>query len=109
MAIDINAENVMTLAEAASALPRLNGRKLHISTLWRWARVGCKGVKLDYTRLGHRILVSREGCARFMAALAKAEPVPRPRVPDPQPATRTPERKAKDIAKARAELAELGV
>ena len=36
-------ESIMTLGEAASALPRVGGKKVATHTLWRWARKGVHG------------------------------------------------------------------
>ena len=35
MATDVTNEDLLTLTEAAKALPRINGRKPVVSTLWR--------------------------------------------------------------------------
>ena len=72
-------ETVVTFSEAAATLPKLNGRKLHASTLWRWARKGLKGVKLETRRLGGRFVTSLEALDRFSEKLAKIgveEPAP---------------------------------
>ncbi|MEJ5260936.1 MAG: helix-turn-helix domain-containing protein [Anaerohalosphaeraceae bacterium] len=63
----------LTLPEAAKRLPRTNGRRIHSSTLWRWCRKGCRGIKLDYTRVGRTIMVTEEGLNRFFSELAKAD------------------------------------
>jgi len=61
MAIDINAESddLLTLADAAKLLPVFNGKRTHVSTLWRWCFKGSQGVQLEYTRLGSRILTTQ--------------------------------------------------
>lgn len=69
MAINIDNEEAMSLAEAAKSLPRVNGRRPSLSTLWRWCRKGLKGVRLDYLRVGRKIVTSREAMNRFFAAL----------------------------------------
>ena len=58
MAIDLQSETVVSLAEAAKTLPQIDGRRIHVSTLWRWARRGVRGVQLEYVRLGHRVCTS---------------------------------------------------
>lgn len=62
-----------TLAEASKTLPRVNGRKIHTSTLWRWCRRGCKGIKLRYYRVGRTIMVSEAALNQFFTALAQAD------------------------------------
>ena len=31
-------EKILTFTEASAQLPRLNGKRIHPSSLWRWAR-----------------------------------------------------------------------
>lgn len=69
MAIDIENETLLTLTEATKVLPRLNGRRPAISTLWRWCRKGLRGVRLEYIRIGRNIATSREALSRFFNAL----------------------------------------
>ena len=45
-------DELITLAEAARRLPRIDGRKVCDVTLWRWARRGLRGVRLEYVRVG---------------------------------------------------------
>lgn len=56
----------LTLKEAAARIP---GRP-HASTVWRWCRHGCNGVKLPYARAGRRIVIAEADLAPFMRALA---------------------------------------
>jgi len=76
MAIDIHNETVLSLTEATKVLPRLNGKRPSISTLWRWCRKGLRGVRLEYIRLGRSIATSEEALNRFFEALAEADEVP---------------------------------
>lgn len=69
MPIDLKTEQLISLSEAAKTLPRTNGKKVHDSTLWRWARKGIRGVKLEYVRVGSRICTSVEALSRFLSAL----------------------------------------
>lgn len=69
----INDEMLMTLSEAAKSLPRINGRKIAVSTLWRWARRGLRGVHLEYLRIGRTITTSSEALHRFFTALAEID------------------------------------
>ena len=66
-------EDVFTFTEIASRLPRLNGRKIHPNALWRWARKGVKGVRLETRRLGGRFVTSMEAIERFSKALAEVD------------------------------------
>jgi hypothetical protein len=51
--IDSQSEDIITFAQAADALPRRRrGRKCHVSTLFRWTSVGCKGIRLESIQCG---------------------------------------------------------
>ena len=76
--IDLETESLLSLREAARVVPRLDGHQPHVSTVWRWCRLGVAGVKLDYARLGRRIVTSREALNRFANALALADTCPSP-------------------------------
>ncbi len=55
MGINIEIEDVMSLTEATKVLPKVNGKRPAISTLWRWCRRGLRGVHLEYVRVGRNI------------------------------------------------------
>lgn len=63
-------ETILSFSEAAKALPKINGRRPHATTLWRWARKGLKGVRLETRRVGARFVTSAEALERFSEALA---------------------------------------
>lgn len=98
MAIKIENETIVSLTEATKTLPRVNGKRPAISTLWRWCRKGLRGVRLEYIRVGRNIATSREALSRFFAALADADTPP---AQSPHPVTR-PERAAAPAARQRA-------
>lgn len=75
MAIDITSERIIGLAEAARIIPPRNGRRVAISTLWRWCRKGLGGVRLEYIRLGRNIATSTQALNRFFLALANEDVV----------------------------------
>ena len=52
-------EQLITLTEAAKLLPRVNGKKPAVCTLWRWCRKGLRGKFLAYVRVGRRICTTR--------------------------------------------------
>jgi len=62
----------LTLSEATKILPRINGRHIHTSTLWRWTR-GLRGVYLQYVRIGRFIMITEDGLYRFFKELAKRD------------------------------------
>ena len=84
MTIDIEKETVVSLTEATKILPKVNGKRPSISTMWRWCRKGLRGVHLEYIRVGRNIATSREALNRFFTALAAAdEPVGDPPAVNP--------------------------
>jgi excisionase family DNA binding protein len=67
-------EDTLTLTQAARQLG------VSVASTWRWAREGFHGVRLDYVRIGRRILTSKQALQRFADALTaqdqrRTEPV----------------------------------
>lgn len=90
-------EQFLTLTQAADLLPT----RPHVSTLWRWARKGLKGIRLEYRRMGGRVYTSAQALDRFGARLAALDdnpPAPAPKV------RRTPAERARAVAAASAKL-----
>jgi hypothetical protein len=69
MAIDLEAESILSLTAAAKSLP---GRP-HISTTIRWYKAGVRGVKLETILLGGKRFTSREALQRFADRLTAAD------------------------------------
>ena len=63
-------EELITLTEAAKHLPKVDGKKVAVCTLWRWCRVGLSGMFLEYVRVGRKICTTREAMLRFFSDLA---------------------------------------
>ncbi len=106
--IDLNQEEILSLSEACAALPQIEGKRPHISTLWRWCNRGIRGVRLEHVRLGHRMCTSREALNRFLNALtADSE---RSAVSTPGRPVRSPEpQRLRAIAEAESALGEEGI
>ena len=101
MAIDPNSETLLSLTEAAKALPsRRGGKKPHVSCLYRWTTAGCKGVILESIQIGGTRCTSKEALARFFEQLTYADG---PRT------DRTPNRRQRAAAAAERELEREGV
>ena len=100
----IGNEGVLTFSEAAAALPRLNGRRVHTSTLWRWATKGVRGVRLECRRLGGRYVTSLAAVDRFASALAEAGPPTPSHVRESRQRQRTAKQREHDQAAAEATL-----
>lgn len=73
MPIDIEKEQVVSLTEATKIMPKRNGKRPAIATLWRWCRKGIQGIHLEYIRMGRNLATSREAINRFFNALADAD------------------------------------
>ena len=72
MAIDIAKERLLTLSQAAKKLPkRRAGKPTATSTLYRWASVGLRGVKLVVLRVGGCTCTSDEALQRFFDRLTE--------------------------------------
>lgn len=97
---------ILPLSAVPAALPRLrSGKKVSISTVYRWTLGGCRGVRLRYTQVGATRCTTRRWLDEFFAALtARAEGEPAP-----EPGTRSPARRARDLARAEREAEALGV
>ena len=79
--IDTTTETLLTLSEAAKALPSRGGSRkgVHAITLWRWSKRGIRGVRLETLLVGGVRCTSREALARFFertTAAAEEWPVP---------------------------------
>lgn len=85
--IDPNTETLVSLPDAARHLPRRrNGKRPHVSCIYRWTTAGCKGIVLESIQVGGTRCTSREALGRFFAALT-LEGTPN-RHPVRSPATR---------------------
>jgi hypothetical protein len=72
--IDSQSESVITLGQGADDLPRRRrGRKTHVSTLYRWATTGCRGVILETIQIGGTRCTSREALQRFFERLSETQ------------------------------------
>ena len=83
MAITLD-EDIVPLTEAAQFIPRRNGRKPHVSCLYRWTVQGCRGVVLESIQCGATRCTSRQAIVRFFerltaaAGLQQKDPSPTP-------------------------------
>ena len=64
----------ITLNEAAKLTPR----RVHASTLWRWARKGCRArngerIHLAHLRVGGRVMTTEAALEEFFRELAAAD------------------------------------
>jgi len=66
-------EKLITLTEATRHLPKVDGKKVSVCTLWRWCRKGLRGAFLEYVRVGRKICTTREAMLRFFTELAELD------------------------------------
>lgn len=95
-------EELLSLAEAAkdSRLPRRRaGKRPHVSTLYRWSKHGCNGVRLETIRFGGTLCTSIEAIQRFAEQLTAA---------DRQDLTETLGERADQVSGAESQLTDLG-
>ena len=68
--IDISSEAVVTLTEATHHLPRRRkGKRPAVSTIFRWAQHGLRGVRLETIQVGGTKCTSIEALQRFCERL----------------------------------------
>ena len=112
--IDSTSETVISLAQAADELPRRRrGRKTHVSTLYRWATAGCRGVVLESIQIGATRCTSPERRCSGSLSGSRLPSRPGPSAeasPDPGPVVgrRTLAQRQRASAEAGRKLAELG-
>ena len=104
---------LLTLTGVTKVLPRVGGKRIHPSTIWRWCSDGQNGVKLRCVRLGRRVFVPREALAEFAHALGERDverfvPPSTTRV-TPPPRRRTTKQRQRDILRAERKLREFGL
>lgn len=64
--IDIDTEELLTFAQAATLFPSpRTGKPIALNTLYRWASKGYDGIVLESVKLGRHRLTSREAVKRF--------------------------------------------
>tara|TARA_R110002124_G_scaffold106675_1_gene258765 strand:+ start:428 stop:718 length:291 start_codon:yes stop_codon:yes gene_type:complete len=69
--IQIENEQVITFTDAIKMLPRRRRRKkIHISTLYRWASRGIRNIRLETIQIGGTRCTSVEAVQRFFDAIS---------------------------------------
>ena len=70
--IDTRNDELLGLCQAAAQCPAVDGKKPHASSIWRWMRQGCRGVRLEHVKVGRRVVTTREALEEFFRATAQA-------------------------------------
>ena len=103
--IDISIEKVVSLTEATTHLPRRRaGKSTNVATLYRWAQIGCRGIRLETLCVGATRCTSMEALQRFFDALT-AQSERQPTVPAP----RMTRQRRQQIEAAERRLAQAGM
>jgi hypothetical protein len=66
--ISFQDEDILTIKQAAKRLPT----RPHISALYRWAKEGLHGIRLETLRVGGTMCTSTEALQRFFSAVTEA-------------------------------------
>ena len=107
------AEELITLTQAARRLPKIDGKKVAVSTLWRWCRKGLRGEHLEYIRVGRKVCTNPEALERFFAKLVELDervpPDTRSLPPDRRRTPITSKQRQKALAEADAVLRRAGI
>ena len=94
-------QEILSLAQACKRIPPINGKRPHLSTLYRWFDRGIAGVHLECLRVGRKLCTTQEALDRFFREAGAAGPVRRPRRAAPStPRTRTPKERERAIREA---------
>ena len=67
MTIDLMHEQGLPLKEVPLRIPKRNGKKVHYSTVYRWATKGARGRILETTLVGGIRYTTIEALARFLS------------------------------------------
>ena len=68
MSIDFTNEQAIPLSDVPRYVPKRRGKKVHYSTVYRWATKGARGRVLQTVLSGGLRYTSVEAVARFLAA-----------------------------------------
>ncbi len=96
--IDLSTEPVEPFSALARKVPSRTGKNgVHVATVWRWAKNGVHGVKLDSVMVGGTWMSSVPALHRFFAATTAASG-------DSSPSIRTSSQRERAITAAEQEL-----
>jgi len=72
MVIRMGMEQIVSMAGATKVIPkRASGKRVHVATVYRWASVGLKGIRLETIQIGGHCYTSKEALGRFFAELTR--------------------------------------
>jgi len=98
--IDFSTEDLIPLRDVPRHVPsRSNGKRTHISTGYRWAKKGRKGIILETIQIGGTRCTSREALARFFQRLTFGNGSAPEAPPSPARRRRAAERAERELAR----------
>jgi hypothetical protein len=105
--IDTASEDLIPVRQVPDEIPsRRPGKRINISTIWRWSMRGVRGVKLETVRIGGGTYASREAIQRFVERLSQPQGAGEA---SPPAGPRTAAQRRRDDARAGKELDAHGV
>ena len=66
---DPNQEGLIPIRQVPAYLQSLGGRRVHLSTVYRWILAGVNGRKLEAIKLGGQTYTSKPALHRFAASM----------------------------------------
>jgi len=103
MAIDLEKDTLLTVAQAAAYLKERTGTKPHVSAIYRWMMAKPGKPKLEWIRIGGRRYTSVEALQRFADAPTQDEELGKPATRQP----RTTRQQEREQEKARRQVDEI--
>lgn len=70
-------ESLLLMTDVSKHLPKRDGKKINLSTIYRWTNRGLEGVLLDTVYIAGMRYTSIEALERFDAAVTAAKNAPR--------------------------------
>jgi hypothetical protein len=108
MSIDPMKDTLLTLKEAARICPRIEGKKPHFTSVWRWVRYGLQGHYLESVRVGGRYCTTESALTDFFRARATVQTRERTGITKTAK-PRTDKHREKAVAEARKRLEARGL
>lgn len=71
VAFDLNEEGLLPIREVPKYLANIGGRRVHVSTVYRWLTAGTDGRRLEAIKLGGQTFTSKPALARFAEAVSQ--------------------------------------
>ena len=63
-------QDLVPISQVGQLVPSFRDEGVSASTLWRWSRVGVRGVRLRITRIGGRTFVAKQALEQFFESLS---------------------------------------